>query len=119
MASIAYYWMTRRYSALEMPIGSALGFLLVFLLPRNRLLPGFALYQRYSPFFLIRHAPQICLLGLSSLLLEFRYRIFWPERVAKLGKRKRKEKSCKLWDLSTLSIFGPFLLLSCSWSCSL
>jgi hypothetical protein len=68
MISSAYCWKTRNYSALGMPICSALGFLLVVLLPWNRLLPGFVLYQRYSPFFLIRHASQISLLVLVAIL---------------------------------------------------
>lgn len=68
MVSSAYCWQTRNYSALGMPICSALGFLLLLLLPWNRLLPGFALYQRYSPFFLIRHASQISVLALLATL---------------------------------------------------
>jgi hypothetical protein len=59
MISSAYCWKTGNYSALGMPICSALGFLLLLLVPWSRLLPGFILYQRYSPFFLVRHAPQI------------------------------------------------------------
>jgi len=51
-----------------MPICSALGFLLVLLLPWNRLLPGFGLYQHYSPFFLIRHVSQISVLALIAAL---------------------------------------------------
>ena len=62
MISSAYYWNTRNRMALGMPICSAIGFLLVLLVRWNRFLPGFVLYQRYSPFFLIRHAPQIFLL---------------------------------------------------------
>ena len=68
MISSAYCWKTRNYSALGMPICSALGFLLLLLLPWNRLLPGFALYQRYSPFFLIRHASEISVLALLATL---------------------------------------------------
>lgn len=68
MVSSAYCWNTRRYSALGMPICSALGILLVLLLPWNRLLSGFVLYQRYSPFFLIRHASQISVLALVATL---------------------------------------------------
>jgi hypothetical protein len=68
MISSAYYWKTRNYSALGTPICSALGFLLVLLLPWNRLLPGFGLYQHYSPFFLIRHVSQISVLALIAIL---------------------------------------------------
>jgi hypothetical protein len=68
MVSTAYCWNTRRYCALGMPICSALGLLLLFLVPWDRFLPGFALYQRHSPFFLIRHAPQISLLSLLAAL---------------------------------------------------
>ena len=68
MISSAYCWKTRNYSALGMPICSALGFLLVLLLPWNRLLPGFVLYQRYSPFFLVRHMSQVSVLALVAIL---------------------------------------------------
>ena len=57
MIGAAYYWNDRNRIALGIPICSAVGFLLVLLVPWNRFLPGFVLYQRYSPFFLIRHAP--------------------------------------------------------------
>jgi hypothetical protein len=59
MISALYCWKARLYSALGTPICSALGFLLLLVLPWNRLLPGFVLYQRCSHFFLIRHASQI------------------------------------------------------------
>jgi hypothetical protein len=68
MISSAYCWKTRNRSALGMPTCSALGFLLLLLVPWNRLLPGFVLYQRYSPFFLIRHASQLSVLALLALL---------------------------------------------------
>jgi hypothetical protein len=68
MVSSAYCWNTRNYSALGMPICSALGFLLLLLVPWNRLLPGFALYQRYSPFFLVRHVSEISVLALLAIL---------------------------------------------------
>ena len=69
MISSAYCWNNRNRRALGMPICSAVGFLLLLLVPWNRLLPGFALYERYSPFFLIRHASQICLLALFAALV--------------------------------------------------
>jgi len=68
MISSAYCWNTRNYRASGMPICSAIGFLLVLLLPWNRFLPGFVLYQRYSSFFLIRHAPEILLLAVFVTL---------------------------------------------------
>lgn len=68
MISSAYCWNTQNYRALGMPICSAVGFLLVLLVPWNRFLPGFVLYQRYSPFFVIRHAPQIFVLCLVAAL---------------------------------------------------
>ena len=68
MISGTYCWKTRNYGALGMPICSALGFLLIVLMPWNRLLPGFVLYQRYSPFFLIRHVSQITVLALVATL---------------------------------------------------
>ena len=66
MISSAYCWKIRNYTALGMPICSGLGFLLMLLLPWNRLLPGFGLYQHYSPFFLIRHVSQISVLADSG-----------------------------------------------------
>jgi len=66
--SSAYWWNTRCYSALGMLICSAIGLLLVLFVPWNRYLPGFALYQSHSPFFLVRYAPQICLLVLLAAL---------------------------------------------------
>jgi hypothetical protein len=66
--SSAYWWNTRRYNALGMLVCSALGLLLVLLVPWDRYLPGFALYQSYSPFLLIRHAPYIAFLGLIATL---------------------------------------------------
>ncbi len=68
MIGSAYYWNNRNRTALGMPICSAVGFLLVLLLPWNRFLPGFVLYQRYSPFFLVRHAPQCLLLAVLAML---------------------------------------------------
>jgi len=69
MISGAYCWNNRNCRvALGIPICSAIGFLLVLLLPWNRFLPGFVLYQRYSPFFLIRHAPEIFVLCVATAL---------------------------------------------------
>jgi hypothetical protein len=64
----AYCWNTRNYRALGMPICSTVGFLLVLLIPWNRFLAGFVLYQRYSPFFVIRHASQLSLLAVLVML---------------------------------------------------
>jgi hypothetical protein len=68
MISSAYCWKTRNYRAMGMPICSAVGFLLLLLVPWNRLLPGFVLYQSYSPFFLIRHASEVSVLALVAIL---------------------------------------------------
>jgi hypothetical protein len=68
MISAAYCWNSRNYRALGMPICSTIGFLLVLLLPWNRFLPGFVLYQSYSPYVVIRHAPQIFLLCVVAAL---------------------------------------------------
>ena len=64
-----YYWKTRNRSALGILICSAVGFLLVLFVPWNRFVPGFVLYQRYSPFFLVRHAREIFLLCLVAALI--------------------------------------------------
>jgi hypothetical protein len=68
MVSGAFWWNTRRYNAVGMLVCSALGLLLTLLVPWNRFLPGFALYQSYSPFFLIRHAREIFLLAVLAML---------------------------------------------------
>ena len=68
MISSAYYWINRNRRALGMPICSTVGFLLLLLLPWNRFLPGFVLYQRYSPFFLVRHASHVSVLALLAIL---------------------------------------------------
>ena len=73
-----YWWRTRSYNALGMLICSAVGLLLVFLPPWNRYLPGFALYQSYSPFLLIRYAPQIFFLILVAALLGVPLSYFLP-----------------------------------------
>jgi hypothetical protein len=65
--SSSWWWHTRASRALGMLICSTVGLLLVLLLPWDRYLPGFALYQSYSPFLLIRYAPQISLPSLSQL----------------------------------------------------
>ena len=65
----AYCWNNRNCRvALGMPICSAIGFLLVLLVPWNRFLPGFVLYQRYSPFFVVRHASEIFFLAVVAAL---------------------------------------------------
>jgi hypothetical protein len=68
MISSAYCWNTRNYRALGMPICSAIGFLLVLFVPWNRFLPGFVLYERYSPFFLVRHASEFFFLAVVAAL---------------------------------------------------
>src|SRR5262249_56674496 len=68
MISSTYYWKNRNRSALGILICSAIGFLLLLLVPWNRFVPGFVLYQRYSPFFVIRHAPQLFLLAVLAML---------------------------------------------------
>jgi hypothetical protein len=65
----AYCWNNRNCKmALGIPICSAIGFLLLLLLPWNRFLPGFVVYQSYSPFFLVRHAREIFVLSLVAAL---------------------------------------------------
>lgn len=69
MISGAYCWNNRNCRvALGMPICSVVGFLLLLLLPWNRFLAGFVLYQRHSPFFLVRHAPEVFVLCLVVAL---------------------------------------------------
>jgi len=81
MISGAYCWNNRNCrAALGMPICSAIGFLLLLLLPWNRFLPGFVLYQYYSPFFVIRHAPEIFVLCLVAALLGIPFFYFLSRR---------------------------------------
>jgi hypothetical protein len=69
MISAAYCWNNRNCRvALGMPICSLVGFLLLMLVPWNKFLPGFVLYQRHSPFFVIRHVPEIFVLSLLVAL---------------------------------------------------
>ena len=65
----AWWLRTRAYSAMGMLVCSGLGILLLLLVPWHRYLAGFAMYQSYSPFFLIRHAaPTFCLSLIATLL---------------------------------------------------
>ena len=65
----AHWWRTRAYNALGMLICSTVGLLLVLLPPWHRYLPGFVLYQSYSPFLLIKYAPQIFFISLVAAVL--------------------------------------------------
>jgi hypothetical protein len=76
--SSAYWSNTRRYNALGMLICSALGLLLVLFLPWERYLPGFALYQSYSPFLLVRYAASIAFLSLLATLVGIPLSYFLP-----------------------------------------
>jgi hypothetical protein len=78
MFSSAYWWNTRRHNALGMLVCSALGLLLVLLVPWDRYLPGFAVYQSYSPFFLVRHAAPILFLSLVATLVGIPLSYFLP-----------------------------------------
>ena len=71
-------WRTRAHSALGMLICSAIGLLLVLLVPWHRYLPGFVLYQSYSPFLLIKYAPQIFFLSLVATLVGIPLSYFLP-----------------------------------------
>jgi hypothetical protein len=66
VGSSVYWWNARSNSALGMLICSAIGLALLLLVPWRRYFPGFVLYQSYSPFFLVRYAPQICLVSLFA-----------------------------------------------------
>ena len=68
IVSSAYWWNTRCSSALGMLTCSALGLSLVLLVPWDRYLPGFVLYQSYSLFLLPRFAPQIFFFSLVATL---------------------------------------------------
>jgi hypothetical protein len=76
--SSAYWWNTRTYSALGILVCSGLGLLLLLLVPWHRYLAGFAMYQSYSPFFLIRHAALIFFLSLVATLVGIPLSYFLP-----------------------------------------
>lgn len=78
MISGVYWWNTRRFSALGMLICSALGLALLLRLPWDRYLPGFALYQSYSPFLLVRYAAPIAFLSLLATLVGIPLSYFLP-----------------------------------------
>ncbi len=83
MVSSVYWWNTRRFSALGMLICSALGLVLLLRLPWDMYLPGFALYQSYSPFLLVRYAAPIAFLSLLATLVGIPLWYFiprWRER---------------------------------------
>ena len=73
-----YLWNTRTSTALGMLVCSGLGLLLLLLVPWHRYLAGFALYQSYSPFFLIRHAALIFFFSLVATLLGIPLSYFLP-----------------------------------------
>jgi hypothetical protein len=76
--SSAYWWNTRCSSAMGMLTCSALGLSLVLLVPWNRYLPGFVLYQSYSPFLLVRYAPYVAFVSLVATLVGIPLSYFLP-----------------------------------------
>jgi hypothetical protein len=73
-----YLWNTRTSTALGMLVCSGLGLLLLLFVPWHRYLAGFALYQSYSPFFLVRHAAPIFFFSLIATLLGIPLSYFLP-----------------------------------------
>jgi hypothetical protein len=78
----AFWWRARTCGALAMLICSTVALLLVLLTPWNRYLPGFGLYQSYSPFLFIRYAPQIFFISLVAALLGIPLSYFLSQRKA-------------------------------------
>lgn len=74
----AWWLQTRAYNVSGMLVCSVLGLLLVLLVPWDRYLPGFVLYQSYSPFLLIRYAPYIAFLSLIATLVGIPLAYFLP-----------------------------------------
>lgn len=74
----AYWRNTRTYTALGMLVCSGLGLLLLLVVPWHRYLAGFAMYQSYSPLFLVRHAGLIFFLSLIATLLGIPLSYFLP-----------------------------------------
>jgi hypothetical protein len=82
ITSAAYCWSTRRYSAVGMPICSVLGLVLLLLLPFDKFLAGFALYQGDSSF-LVRYGPQISFISLLTTLAGISLSYFLPQWLRK------------------------------------
>jgi hypothetical protein len=78
VASTVYWWNTRSSSGIGMLICSVAGLVLLLFVPWRRYLPGFALYQSYSPFVLIRYAPQIYFVSLLASLAGIPLSYFLP-----------------------------------------
>jgi hypothetical protein len=78
IVSSAYWWNTRCYSESGMVVCSVLGLFLLFLVPWHRYLAGFALYQSYSPFFLVRHAAPIAFFIFVATLIGIPLSYFLP-----------------------------------------
>jgi hypothetical protein len=76
--SSAYWWNTRSYGTSGMLVCSVIGLLLLLLVPWHRYLAGFALYQSYSPFVLIRYAPYIAFLTLVATVAGVPLSYFLP-----------------------------------------
>jgi hypothetical protein len=88
MIGSAYYWNTRNYRALGMPICSAVGFLLLLLVPWNELLPGLSFTNAIRLFFWLgMHLMFLCS-HLWRFSPEFRCRIFLRESEANALKQK-------------------------------
>ena len=81
----AYCWIKKRPRAIGMPILSLLGLILLYSLPFDRILPGFAIYNG-DPSFLVRYAPQISFLGLIVSLLGIALSYFLPKWFAHSSK---------------------------------
>jgi hypothetical protein len=78
IVSSAYWWNTRSSRASGMLVCSVLGLLLLLFVPWHRYLAGFALYQSYSPFFLIRHAAPIAFFTFVAALIGIPLSYFLP-----------------------------------------
>jgi len=61
-----------------MLVCSVFGLLLLLFVPWHRYLAGFALYQSYSPFFLIRHAAPIAFFTFVATLIGIPLSYFLP-----------------------------------------
>jgi len=80
-----YCWINKRPRAIGMPILSLLVLVLLLVLPFDKILPGFAIYNG-DPSFLVRYAPQISFLGLIVSLLGIAFSYFLPKWFARLSK---------------------------------
>lgn len=88
--STVHLCQTGRYMSAGGPIISALGLILLLVLPFDTFLPGFALYQGDSAF-LVRYGPEISFFGVVATVAGIPLSYFLPQWLQKPHKSKRRK----------------------------